>query len=137
MQNLLLLRRKLQERYQDVYGQPLVKVEVATPHVEDEFILKLKEIFEQHIDDPEFDYDQLSKALFLSRSQLGRKVKALTGESLSSYLKSLRLQKAKQLLLTTDYAIKEVALEVGISNTSYFSRLYAEKFGESPTNTRS
>ena len=87
------------------------------------------------MDDPEFGLDQLCKELFLSRSQFGRKVKALTGKSPAIYLRSLRLLKARQLLLTTEITVKEVAYNVGFSDPSYFSRSYSEEFGESPSDT--
>ena len=136
MQNLLNLRRKLQERYQNLYTHPLPEQKAEDPSKEDAFIGKLKATVEAHLDDPDFDLDALSQTLFLSRSQLGRKVKALTGRSPALFQRSIRLQKAKQLLLTTDLPVKEIGYEVGFSNPVHFSRSYAEEFGESPTNTR-
>jgi signal transduction histidine kinase/DNA-binding response OmpR family regulator/streptogramin lyase len=136
MQNLLSIRQKLQERYQNLYDQPLPKSNASVPSKEDDFILNLKAVFEERMDNPQFDVNALSQKLHLSRSQLGRKVKALTGRSLSVYLRSLRLQKARQLLLSTDLPMKEIAYDVGFPNPSYFSTSYTEEFGESPTNTR-
>ena len=87
------------------------------------------------MDDPDFNLDALSKSLFLSRSQLGRKVKALTGQSPAIFLRTIRLQKAKQLLLTTNLSVKEVGYEVGIFDPAYFSKSYAEFYGEPPSKT--
>ena len=136
MRNLLNIRRQLQERYQHIYTHPLPKLEEEKASKEDEFILKLKEIVEARMDDPDFNLNELSKGLFLSRSQLGRKVKALTGRSLAIYIRSIRLQKAKQLLLTTNLSIKEICYEVGFSNAVYFSQSYSKEFSESPSKTR-
>ncbi len=136
MQNLLEIRRKLQERYQNVYEQPLPKVKTTNPNVEDAFILKLKDIFEEKMIDPEFNLDGLSKELGLSRSNLYRKIKALTGRSPAVYLRSLRLQRARQMLLSSELSVKEVAYDVGFSNPYYFSNSYSDEFGESPSNTR-
>ncbi len=135
MQNLLEIRRKLQERYQNVYAQPLPKAKVAATSVEDAFILKIKEIFEDRMIDPDFALDSLSQELNLSRSNLYRKIKALTGRSPSVFLRSLRLQKARQLLLSSNLSVKQVAYDVGFSDPSYFSRTYTEEFGESPSST--
>lgn len=135
MKNLLDIRLKLQKRYQNPYDPSFSKAKPSSPTKEDAFILQLKEIFEKRMADPEFGLDQLSKELFLSRSQLGRKVKALTGKSPAIYLRSLRLLKARQLLLTTEISVKEVAYDVGFSDPSYFSKTYSEEFGESPSNT--
>ena len=135
MQNLLQLRRKLQERYQDVYAQPLPLAKMAEPTIEDAFIQKVREILEDRMIDPGFDLDSLSSALNLSRSNLYRKIKALTGRSPAVYLRSLRLQKARQILQSSDVSVKQVAYDVGFSDPSYFSRSYTEEFGESPSHT--
>ena len=136
VQNLLEIRRKLQHRYQNIYEQPLPKAPVTSASNEDAFIEKIREVFENRMLDLSFDLDALSRELNLSRSQLGRKVKALTGRSLAVYIRSLRLQKAKQLLQDSELTIKEVAYDVGFKDPAYFSRTYAEEFGESPTDTR-
>ncbi|MEM1359354.1 MAG: helix-turn-helix domain-containing protein, partial [Bacteroidota bacterium] len=136
MQNLLAIRVRLQERYKDLFGNPPSPSEDPPTRQEDTFILRLKAIFEPKMDDPQFDLDVLSKELFLSRSQLGRKVKALTGQSPAVYLRALRLQKARQLLLQSSLSIKEIAYDVGFSNPAYFSSSYSEVYGESPSKTR-
>ena len=136
MQNLLNIRRELQERYEDRFAYPSSAKGEPFYSKEDAFILQLKEIFEGRMNDPHFDLDTLSRELHLSRSQLGRKVKALTGKSPAIYLRYLRLQKARSLLLNTDLSVKEVAFDTGFSNPAYFSNAYAETFGESPSSTR-
>ncbi len=135
MQNLLDIRRKLQERYQNVYAQPLPKAKESAPSPEDAFILKVKETLDERMIDPQFDLDRLSREFHLSRSQFGRKLKALTGRSPAVYIRSLRLQKAKHLLLTSTLSVKEIAYEVGFSDPAYFSRSYSKEFGETPSNT--
>lgn len=135
MQNLLTIRRKLQERYQNLYNDNAIVLSESSPNQEDAFILQIKTIFDEKMDDPQFDLDALSQALHLSRSQLGRKVKALTGQSPAVFLRSLRLQRARHLLLTSSLPVKEVAYDVGFSDPSYFSRAYSEQFGESPSIT--
>lgn len=137
MQNLLNIRRKLQERYEDLYNKPLSTVAESSTDKEDTFIQNLKEVFDENMADLQFDLDGLSQALFISRSQLGRKVKALTGQSPAVFLRSLRLQKGRYLLLTSKLSVKEVAYEVGFSDPSYFSRSYSEQYGENPSITGS
>lgn len=135
MQNLLQIRRKLQLRYRDLYNEQTDILPSSKPNKEDAFIQHLKEIFDKKMTDTQFDLDALSQALHLSRSQLGRKVKALTGQSPAIFLRSLRLQKARHLLLTSSLSVKEVAYDVGFSDPSYFSKSYSEQFGESPSIT--
>lgn len=136
LKNLLKIRHQLQERYSDLYNKPFSSLSESESKNEDEFILNLKEIFEQHLLDSKFDLNLLSKKMFLSRSQFGRKVKALTGKSPTLYLRLLRLQKARHLLLNSKRSIKEIAYEVGFSDPNYFTRSYVEEFGESPSKTR-
>lgn len=136
MQNLLKTRQRLQERYQDIYEAPLPKVKLATPNVEDGFILKIQALFEEHILDPDFDLKLLSKELNLSRANFFRKVKALTGRTPAIYIRSLRLQKARQLLVSSDLPVKQIAYDVGFSDPAYFTKSYMTEFGENPSETR-
>ena len=68
--------------------------------------------------------------------QLHRKIKALTGSSTSHFIRAVRLQHAKELLQSTDLTISEIAFEVGISNLSFFSRIFTEHFEKTPTEMR-
>ncbi len=137
MQNVLDIRRKLQKRYQNLYKDNSTGQPESSPNPEDAFILRIKAVFDEKMDDPQFDLDALSQVLLLSRSQLGRKVKALTGQSPAVFLRSLRLQKARHLLLTSSLTVKEVAYDVGFSDPAYFSRSYSERYGENPSFTSS
>lgn len=134
LQNLLLRRERLQVRYSGL-ELPVPSEEPAIRQ-EDAFIQKLRLCFEPEMGNPNFDLNALSKELHLSRSQLGRKVKALTGKSPAIYLRSLRVQKGKELLMTTNLSIKEIAYDVGFSNPNYFTNSYTAEFGESPSITR-
>ncbi|MEL7121270.1 MAG: ATP-binding protein [Bacteroidota bacterium] len=136
MENLLALRKKLHERYLHVFDQPIIISKEKVPNREDEFILQFKEIIDDHLSDPKFEVEELCNKMHMSRSHLGKKIKALTGRSLNIYIRSLRLQKAKQLIITTNMPIKEVGYEVGFFNSTYFSRIYSEEFGETPSITR-
>ena len=136
MQNILDTRRKLQLRYQDIFNNPPERTTNPVSAKEDAFILKIKEIVEVQMENPEFNLDLLSKELHLSRSQIGRKIKALTGRSTAVYLRSLRLQKARSLLLSSTISVKEITYQVGFTSQSYFSTCYTEEFGETPKNTR-
>ena len=106
------------------------------PTKEDELMLQLKEIVDAKLNDPNFNVEALCKQLHISRPTLSRKIKALTGRSLNVYIRSLRLNKARQLLKTTNLSVKEVGFEVGIFNPTFFSRTYLEEFGETPGTTK-
>ena len=90
----------------------------------------------ENISEEDFGIAHLCRGLQVSRTQLHNKIKALTGQSTSEFVRMVRLHKARELLQTTDLNVSEVGYEVGISSPSYFSRIYSEAFGEPPGNTR-
>ena len=69
----------------------------------------------------------------MSRAQLYRKVKALTGDSVGNIINEIRLEEGRRLLKTTDYNVSEVAFRVGFKDPAYFSRLFSKKFGVPPS----
>ena len=137
LEKLIELRQLLQLRYSNI------TVEKSTPlsapekfKVEDEFVIKMKAIVEKRLDDPDFSIPQFCKDAGMSRTQLHRKLKALTNRSATVFIRSIRLQKAKELLETSDMNISEIAYEVGFRDPSYFSRSFFEEFQISPSDTR-
>ncbi len=103
---------------------------------ENQFLNKLKKVVLAHVSDKSFDVQRLSFELKMSRSQVYRKVKALTGRSIASYIRYLRLQEGKKLLETTNLTISEVAYKVGFNDLSYFSNSFSQEFGYPPNVVR-
>lgn len=133
LEQLIEIRRKMQERYAGLDPQELNDKAYL---VEDQFLQKVRRIVEENLSDADFGLAQLCRAVGLSRSQLFRKLKALTGKSTSLVIRSIRLQRARKLLQTTELNVSEVAYEVGFKDLSYFSRCFQEEYGESPRVTR-
>jgi YesN/AraC family two-component response regulator len=104
--------------------------------MENEFLQKAKKAVEENISDSQFGIQQLCRLLAMSRAQLHRKLTALTGKSASHFIRNIRLRKAKNLLMTTDQTISEIAYDVGFKDPNYFTRLFSEEFGETPSETR-
>ena len=96
------------------------------------FIKQLRKVIKSHIPDADYSVEDLGDEMGLSRVQLYRKVKALTGYSVVDLLRKARLAKAKHLLETTDMNISEVAYEVGFTTPSYFTKRFKEEFGIKP-----
>jgi len=71
--------------------------------------------------------------MHLSKSQVYRKLKAITGKSTAVFIRSVRLQYAKELIQTTNKTISEIAYDVGFNDPSWFSRAFKEEFGFSPS----
>lgn len=103
-----------------------------TPKI-DPFLLRFRDYIENHMPDSELSVETIGSELGLSRVQLYRKVKALTGQSPVELLRKARLEKGRQLLKSTDKTISEVAYEVGFSAPSYFTKCFKDEYGVSPS----
>ncbi len=110
-------------------------VSAKTFEVESAFIQKVRKIIGEHYTEEDFGLPQLCQKVGISRSQLFRKMKALTGIPPSEYIRSFRLEKAKFLLETTDLTVSEVAWETGYKDLAHFSKSFQRKFGFSPSET--
>ncbi|MGM9742828.1 MAG: ATP-binding protein [Candidatus Cryptobacteroides sp.] len=100
---------------------------------EKEFLEKAYRSVIDNIDDTTFDIDRMITILGTSRTQLHRKITALTGSSASTFIRNVRLDKAKELLMTGEYTITQVLYSVGFNSPSYFSKTYKERFGILPS----
>ena len=137
LQKLLDLRRSLQERYASATDSNSTPDAVKTePTLEDIFLQKIQQVIQEKMDDTELGIQVLCHAVHLSHTQVFRKLKALTGENPTNYIRKMRLQKAAMLLKTTKKNVSEIAYEVGFSDPNYFSRAFHEEFGEPPTAMR-
>ena len=134
LEKLLELRKKLQTRYAQLSNSE--EVSHNSFFSENPFLQKFHDLVEKEYSNPELDMNQLSRSLGMSRSQVFRKLKALTGKSPTVLIRTIRLQKAKQLLNTSDLNISEIAYEVGFTSPNYFSAAFFEEFGVRPSATR-
>lgn len=134
LEQLIKLRQQLKKRYTG--GRLPAIGDNGLVQVEDAFIFKVNNIILNQLDNTEFDSAGLCQALLMSNSQLYRKLKALTGESIAVYIRSVRLQQARQLLVETDLKISEIAYEVGFKDLAYFSKCFTKKFGQTPKKFR-
>ena len=100
------------------------------------FITRFKEVVESRLADSDISVEDLAADMNLSRVQLYRKVKNLTGSSPVELLRTARLNRAYQLLLTSDKSVSEVAYDVGFTAPSYFTKCFKEEFGLLPGDIR-
>lgn len=96
------------------------------------FTEQLQTVLAQHLSDPSFGVEELATALHLSRVQLYRKVKALTGFTVTELVRNYRLGQARQRLRTTA-SVADVAEAVGFESASYFARCFRDQYGLTPT----
>ena len=97
-----------------------------------ELLEQINAILEERHSDEKFNVAELAQALALSRSQLHRKIKAVTGKSVSVLLKEFRLKKARHLLQSGTVTVAEAGYRVGFSNPSYFNYCFSKYYGYPP-----
>ncbi len=109
------------------------KLNKNTTPLDRDFIQKLLSIIHRRIGDTTLNVETLASEVFLSRSQLYRKTKALTGLNVNEFIRKIRLEEAKKMLEAGNVNISEVCYAVGFSSPSYFSKCFKELFGILPT----
>lgn len=124
-----------QQRQLDKISAELSQVKAVQTQNE-KFMEHLQELIDKHLDNPEFSIEMLSSELGISRAQLFRKVKAMTGVTPVDLIRQIRLQKAKQMLRQTDLSVSEIAYSVGFTSSSYFAKCYKDFFGVAPKDNR-
>lgn len=102
----------------------------------DPFLERLTAIIETHIDDFDLDVQRLCKLAAVSRSKLHRDLKKLVNMSATAYVRYVRLQKARKMILNSDFSITAIAFEVGFRNPNYFTRAFSAVFGFTPSYLR-
>ena len=127
--NLLKSRLQLKHYY-------LENGSIDASERENDFLSRFRSYAKDHLADPDLNVEQLASELSLSRVQLYRKVKALTGYSPVEVIRIMRLKEAEKRLKNTDKTVAEIAYEVGFSSPSYFSKCYRELFGILPGTSR-
>ncbi len=131
VKNLIELRRNLRDRFSET-GK-LISDEVDAGTVDKKFIRRLHDIVTAHLEDEEFGVEALTQEVGMSQPQLWRKLSALTGQSPSQFIRSVRLEHAKQLLQENSGNVSEIAFAAGFKNLSYFSRCFRLQFGQAPS----
>ena len=128
--NLIQSRKKLSQMFSNSDENGVF--EKLSNETDKTFVTQLRKIIQENLGNSEFNVERIGDEIGLSRVQLYRKVKALTGHSPVEMLRKARLMRARHLLRTTEKSVSEVAYSVGFSTPSYFSKCYKDEFGESP-----
>lgn len=136
MKNLIDVRVLLQQKFNqaiegDIQGQAISDPSISV--FDKQFLEQLNEFILQQMGEEELSIEDIAKAMAMSRTQLFRKLKALLNQSPSEFLRNIRLNKAKQLLVEKQGNVSEIAYQVGFSSQKYFSTKFKEKFGLSPS----
>lgn len=132
--NLLRSRTLLRSLFA---GDKKEEEEEGLLNVQDQtFVSKLRDVIRCNMSDSDFSVERIGEVIGLSRVQLYRKVKALTGQTPVELLRKARLEKARQMIMHTERSVAEIAYEVGFTSPSYFNKCFKDEFGVSPGGLR-
>ncbi len=136
---LIEKRKILQERYRvsKVFNTEIKEQQqTVIPDKNIVFLNKAIQIIKENIDDSGFNSEKLAKELALSESQLYRKLKAISNTSTAIFIRNVRLEKAKELLIHSTLTISEIAYATGFNDPSWFSKAFKKAFGKNPLSFR-
>lgn len=127
----LITNRKLMKIVfgNDAQQEPMEEV---VQSAESQFVEKFRTIIQGNLGNSDLNVETISHEMRISRAQLYRKIKSITGISPNDIIREARMKRADRLLETTDKSVSEIAYEVGFSSPSYFTKCYREFFGRTP-----
>jgi signal transduction histidine kinase/ligand-binding sensor domain-containing protein/CheY-like chemotaxis protein/AraC-like DNA-binding protein len=124
-------RQKLYSRFsQDVY---LLPAKVATNEIDEVFLQRAINYIVDNIQDSQLGVDSIAGIFHLSRMQVYRKIKALTGKSVVEFIRMVRVKQALKLMDTHKHTLQEIAYQTGFNSPSYFTRVFKEEYGKTPS----
>jgi len=133
IRNIINTRRKLHKIFSKGEYIPPRGEEKKRRSIDEHFMNKVIEVIEQHISEEEFSIEEFGNEVGMSRSQLHRKLKALSGKSASRYIRSVRLTRAKTMIIDQKGNISEIAYSVGFSSPAYFTKCFKDEYGYPPS----
>jgi len=131
IKNIFEQKRRSKERYLKDYQSDAR--ELVHSAKEKAFLGRLTEIIHAELKNPDLDVDFVCTSMGMSKTKLYQKIKAITGESIGEFIRSVRLKKAAQIMTHEDVLITEVMYRVGIQTQAYFSKAFKKQFGKTPS----
>ncbi|HKK80664.1 MAG TPA: helix-turn-helix domain-containing protein, partial [Prolixibacteraceae bacterium] len=131
VKNVIELRKKLRTRFSTL--EEVSSSELTNSNLDNVFFEKVNQTVEKYYTDPSFDVDHFASEMFVSRSQLYKKLKAITNLSANDFINVYRLKKSTQLLKTGNMQVSEVAFAIGFNDPKYFSRIFKKFYQCSPS----
>jgi len=132
IRNQIKNREKLRKAFSRFISSEPVNAKIVTK--DEKFIIKCIRTVEKNMENMDFHIDDLAKEMNISYAQLYRKIKFLTNMSVASFVRSIRLKRAKQIIETEKLSLKEIIYKVGFENPQSFKRAFVKEFGISPAN---
>lgn len=134
IQNLIESRKQLREKYnRELILKPS---EISVSSIDEVFLQKVMKVVDDNLDDEHFNMDKLGQGVGMSRSQIHRKLQALTNQSATQFIRSYRLDRAMEMIHKKAGSISEIAYTVGFSDPSYFSKCFLQRFNVTPSQAK-
>lgn len=133
--NLPQFYREIQKRLQSHFTQTeklMANLEQSRPQ-EAAFMQKINTLIKVNLENEDFDTGVLCNAMCMCRTQLFRRLKSLIKQAPANYIKNMRLQRAKELLETSDFTVSEIAYKTGFQTISHFTKIFKAQYGIPPT----
>ncbi len=132
--NLIEQRQRLKQHFAEELNAGLpVEKSSNLPSMDQQFVQKLIDVVNNHLSDDDFDVNEFASEMALSRAQLHRKIKALTDMTTSEFIRTIRLNKAAELLKQKTDSVTQIAYETGFNNLSWFAKAFKDQFGVTPS----
>ena len=129
--NLVNQRELMREKYSSQIIETFPKIEVVKELTMDElFIQKATKVIDKHLDKSAFDVEKFANEMNLSSVQLRRKLKAITDQTATEFVRNYRLEIASNMLRKGGVTVSEIAYKVGFDSLPYFSKVFHEKYGK-------
>ena len=117
-------------------GEKISSGNLPSGDIDNEFYNRFLEILNEGMGNPDLNVDMIASKMGLERSQFYRKIKALTNYAAVELIRRLRLQRGRELLISTEKTIAEIAYDIGFSTPAYFTKCYRDAYGETPSQVR-
>lgn len=131
--NLVTSRKVLRKHFMEPQGLKIEPSKVSYTSKDEIFLNNLVKIVEDHISDSELSVEYLGREVGMSRMQLYRKVRSLTGFSTNEFIRVMRLKRAVQLIENTDLTISEITYDVGFTDLQYFRSCFKKQYKTTPS----
>ncbi len=131
IQNLIVSRQRLRAKFSRSIS--VVPSEIATTSTDERFLQRALQAVERNIAESEFTAESFCEEVNMSRAHVHRKLKALTDQSTTEFIRSIRLKRAAQFLAKDSGSVSEIAYATGFNNLSYFTRCFKEEYGVLPS----
>jgi YesN/AraC family two-component response regulator len=131
VRNLITLRRQLRERFST--ATVIKPSEIAATSIDQAFLQRVLACVEAHLEDEQFGVDQLAEDAHMSVSQINRKLKALIDQPAGQLIRSMRLQRAADLLKQNAGTVAEIAYRLGFGSQAHFTTMFQKQFGCTPS----